>query len=489
MPDLHLDFETRSTLDLPSVGAHVYAAEASTGIWCVAFAVGDDQIDLWTPGAECPAAVRRAVSERWTIHAHNANFERVIWHHILTPRYGWPEPAPQQWRCSMAASLASALPGSLKTVAEALELPVRKDTDGERLMRLMARPRQPRPGEDPAGIYWHDDPEKFERLGKYCQNDVAVERELLKRLPPLVETEQTMWELDAAINARGFYTDGALLEASANVVTATEAKLQGEFRELTGLNSTNQTEKLVAWLGGHGCSVTNVQKGTLRHALRRKELSSEARRAIELRLQLAHASAAKVEALRAWRGADGRVRGTLQFHGAATGRWVGRGPQPQNFKRDTCDTDAKIAAVLSGGTGLESPVEAVGDIARAMICAAPGHRLMIGDFSGIESRALAWISDQQSKLDLWARFDRTGDPYHDPYVVIGRALGHAESAARAKGKFPTWLSATWAAWARIGILRPRTTMPTRRESNNIVTDGGGGIREPWSFGTPSIAPP
>jgi DNA polymerase len=158
------------------------------------------------------------------------------------------------------------------------------------------------------------------------------------------------------------------------------------------------------------------------------------RRTIELRLQLAHASAAKVEALLAWPGADGRVRGSLQYHGAATGRWVGRGAQPQNFRRDGEGVDQKIAAIMNGGEELSSPIEAVGDIARAMICAAPGHRLLIGDYSGIESRVLAWVSGQQSKLEQWRKFDRTGDANDDPYVVIGRALGHPESTARAAGK-------------------------------------------------------
>src|SRR5262249_41258253 len=95
---------------------------------------------------------------------------------------------------------------------------------------------------------------------------------------------------------------------------------------------------------------------------------------------------------------------------------------------------ANIAAVMNGGDGLESPVEVVGDIARAMICAAPGHHLLIADFSGIESRILAWASGQQSKIDAWARFDRTSAAEDDPYIVIGRALGHAENTARAMGK-------------------------------------------------------
>jgi DNA polymerase len=252
-------------------------------------------------------------------------------------------------------------------------------------------------------------------------------------------SEQALWTLDQQINRRGFYTDGVLLNAARHVVTETEAALQTEFRELTGLDSTNQTAKLIAWLAEHDCPVTDVQKGTLKHALRRKGLQSAARRAIELRLQLAHASAGKVEALLAWRDADGRVRGTLKFHGAGTGRWTGHGPQPQNFKRDGEDIEAKAAAVATGDLAhvaklYPQPLEIVGDIARAMICAAPERRLLIGDFSGIESRVLAWVSGQQSKLEQWGKFDRTGNPKDEPYYTLGRSCGQSEELARKIGK-------------------------------------------------------
>jgi len=427
MPVLHYDVETRSKADLKVVGTHAYAADPSTEVLCLAYAVDDEPVQLWTPGDQVSAEFAEAASNpNWTVVAHNDQFERLIAHHILEPRYGFPTIPIERRRCSMAMALAAALPGKLEKATEALDLPEKKDPRGARLIRLLSKPR-------PDGTF-NNDPELLRQLYEYCRQDVRAERGLYCALPPLIAQEQAIWQLDAVINARGFYTDGNLLHASHQVVIETEAKSQSEFRELTGLDSTNQTQKFVAWLAAAGCIVTDVQKGTLRHALRRKELGDEVRRAIELRLELAHASAAKVEALQAWRGADGRVRGTLQFHGAATGRWVGRGPQPQNFKRDGSDINAKITAVMNGGAGLASPVEAVGDIARAMITAAPGHGLKIGDFSGIESRALAWASRQQSKLDQWKRFDETGDPNDDPYVLIGRSIGHPEATARAYGK-------------------------------------------------------
>src|SRR5262249_20153997 len=147
------------------------------------------------------------------------------------------------------------------------------------------------------------------------------------------------------------------------------------------IESASQVAKLLAWLAAHGCEVKDLQKGTLSQALRRKELAPEVRRVIELRREAAHASAAKMPALRAWRcpdrsdhsdtsyrsdhsdraddaalsdltdrpnGLDGRVRGAFKYHGAATGRWSGSGPQPQNFRKETENTAAKLAAVLTG---------------------------------------------------------------------------------------------------------------------------------------------
>jgi DNA polymerase len=169
-----------------------------------------------------------------------------------------------------------------------------------------------------------------------------------------------------------------------------------------------------------------------------QNLKPQARRVIELRLDTAHAAADKPVALQAWRNADGRVRGCLQYDGARTGRWAGRGPQPQNFRRESKATDAKIAAILSGEAdqvrAFGPAAEVVGDAARGMICAAPGHRLLIGDFSGVESRVLAWVAGERRKLEQWEKSDRTQDKNDHPYTIGGRSIGHTEGDAYDSGK-------------------------------------------------------
>jgi DNA polymerase len=435
-----LDVETRSTLDLRKVGAAHYAAHPSTDVWCVAWAVDDQKVQRWLPSNSVPQAIlEAAVDSQCMFVAHNAGFERAILKHVLVPRYGWPEIPTEHWRCTMAASLALALPASLAQVAAALSLPEQKAS--KTIVAQMAKPRQPRGDEDPAaGPYWFDDAEHREALYSYCEQDVETERALYRWLPPLSPTEQELWGLDQIINDRGFYTDGALIEKAIAISAAAERAVQAELQQVTGgqITSTHQVEKLVAWLAARGCKVTDLQKGTLRQALQRKELSTETRRVIELRLEAAHASANKMQSLQAWRDLDGRVRGWAGYHGAGTGRWSARGPQPQNFRKEADGIAAKFAAIMTGDLEavrqLGPPIEVVGDVARAAICAPPGSKLLVADYSAIESRVLAWITGEQIKLALWAKFDASGDPKDDPYVIIGRRLGFHTETARAYGK-------------------------------------------------------
>ena len=140
------------------------------------------------------------------INAWNAAFERLCFSKMMGPRYGWPVPKLTQWRCTMAAAYAMSLPGSLDMAAPAIGLDIRKDDAGYRLMLQMSKPRRPRKDE-PQQLYWWDEPEKRQRLGEYCKQDVRVERAVGSRLLPLSDAEQRVWFMDQVINDRGVYVD------------------------------------------------------------------------------------------------------------------------------------------------------------------------------------------------------------------------------------------------------------------------------------------
>src|SRR5262249_4902698 len=145
---LFRDIETRSAVRLDQCGAWRYAADPTTEVMCVGYAIDDGPVQIWTPGQPIPEEFLAAARDpNWLVVAHNDQFETAIEERLLHPRYGWPLVPIERHRCTMAMALAVARPGALEKAAAALELPFRKDRDGHRLMLQMSRPRRPRKGE------------------------------------------------------------------------------------------------------------------------------------------------------------------------------------------------------------------------------------------------------------------------------------------------------------------------------------------------------
>ena len=187
---LRVDFETRSTIDLPKRGVHIYAADPSTDAWCMAYAFDDEPVELWVMGEDLPASIREHIEGGGLLGAWNASFELAIWNHIMVPRNNWPHLFPEQCRCTMMMAGAMSLPLGLDRSAGAVSLGSGKDQQGYSLMLRMAKPRKLDP------LTWWDVPARKEKLYAYCKQDVEVERNMAKKLRPLSDKEQALWVLD-----------------------------------------------------------------------------------------------------------------------------------------------------------------------------------------------------------------------------------------------------------------------------------------------------
>ena len=408
-----IDFETRSRVDLLKCGASVYARGESTEVLCLGILTGNGAI-VWKAGNPDPTFLLKAIEKGELIHAHNVGFERAIWTHICHKRMGWPDVAFDQWRCSLAACSRLALPRSLAGAGAAVGLSMPKDEQGHKVMLRLCKPKKPSkadPGE------WDNSPEKFAILYDYCKRDIEAEAELFETIDPLTDSELKVWQLDQKINLRGIPIDRPAVENALVIVDEAHARSCKRLAELTdgAVQTPKQTGRMTTWLAEQGVDVPDLRAGTVAEFLE-KDLPVNVREFLTIRRDLGKASTGKLEAMLKRCDEDNRVRGSMVYHGASTGRWAGAGIQIQNFPRGSfggTKDDPKLGQVQIDTVHRLLPslepdllelligpaLDCISSLLRSFIKAEPGKRFLVSDFASIEARVLAWVAGQEDLLD------------------------------------------------------------------------------------------
>lgn len=414
-----VDFETRSTADLRRVGVYRYAQDVNTDVWCMAYALDDNEPVVWCPGDEIDPVLVEYIEGGNELRAWNANFERVIWNEIMAKRYGWPKTTIEQWNCTAAEARAMALPGSLDATAQVLGVQEQKDKVGAALMMRMAKPRRV---EENGDIIWWDIPERVQRLIEYCMQDVRTEVSIAKAIRRLAENETRVFNLDQAINDRGVKLDIKLAKAAKKVAEKATIEANRAIYDLTNgaVSKVTNVGKLTQWLNNQGFTVESLGKAQL--AELRQLATGDIAEALTLRAEAGKSSIAKIESMLEAVCSDGRIRGLLLYHGAATGRWAGRLVQPQNFPRgDVEDIETYIPLVYSkdydGIDALQPVLSVISSLLRSLLIAEDGHNLIAADFAAIEARVLAWLAGEELLLET---FRTGGDVYK---VMASRIYG------------------------------------------------------------------
>lgn len=432
---LLLDYETRSRVDLPSCGQHIYAKHWSTEIMCAGWKIiGEDKTHMLTyPGiyTNDPSQTKEfyhALKHCDYVVAHNAAFEQAIYKHVhlLTTPMGahMRELAPKDFLCTLSFSSILALPRSLEGVSKALNLGTKKDTEGRKLLLKMCKPKKAIDNIQ-KWIEWVEDDENLKRLYQYCETDLWGEEEIFLRLikyKPFTEKERRLWELDQKINQRGFKIDLPFVERAISHVTEYEKKLTKDLKLKTfGLvGSAKQVKNFRAFLSDQGFDIPNLQKKTVDDTL--AEIEKGGRVAdqdvidvLKIRQALGKSSVSKYQAFKdRCDESDFRVRDNLLFHGASPGRWSGAGVQPQNFPRgtmkigpsvfvDALTTDLDMLEILYG-----NPMALYSSALRGVIIPSDGKIFFCGDFSSIEARVLLWVAGDKSGL---AEYETGKDTY------------------------------------------------------------------------------
>lgn len=436
---LHRDYESRSRADLKKVGAHRYAQDASTELLCAVWIAehddGREEVFTWTlddPYLLPPLPVMEAIIAGKRVGGHNAAFEAAIDEYVCGPRLGWPIPKPEQLDCTMARCAVQALPLDLGRACKVLSLPFQKDAEGSRLMLRMCKPLK-KTGEFPYST------QMLHRLLQYCVADVRAEIGLDKALRPLQDQERAVWALDQTINNRGVRVDLDFVRIASGLVERATARLDARMSQITGgaVEKCSEVQKIKQFAKAQGVEfpvAIKTRRGTDeeyesemadREALQELlagSLPTQVREAFETRLEAGKASVKKLNKFAAYaHGSPGeRARGNLQYHAASPGRWGGRGIQLQNLVRagisrdyggweqafaDMCELDDTTFELVWG-----SPLDTVSRMLRGAIVAAPGHRLIFGDYSSVEARGCVWAAGQSDMVEIFAC---DGDTYKE----------------------------------------------------------------------------
>ncbi len=420
---LHVDYETQGYPNLFQEGAYRYAKDARTQVVSMAWIWDDRETgEIWVPAEEpFPQEVKdfMLAGIPRSLHAHNAQFERLITTYVL----GIPTDI-DQWYCTAAQARARALPGRLEDLGRCLALPIQKDQAGKELIKKICIPP------------FEDDPELLEQFYNYNMTDVVTERLSENASVPLDENEQRVWIANEKVNDAGLKVDVEFAESAAKYADQELDEISEELTRLTNgvITRPRQFQRLKQFIEPIALKDKAVREATTRQITDRRTgetmtkttLDSNARTklldlerqepgrlgpnvpdVIELLDAAGRSSVSKFEAMVNRADDDGRVRGAYMFSGAGqTGRFSSAGLQVHNFPRSTAAEFESTRAKIMAGEPIDDAMTVLASMLRGSIVAEDGHTFVCGDWSGIESRVLPWLTaDADEVLQVFRDMD------------------------------------------------------------------------------------
>lgn len=386
--------------------------------------------------------------------AHNHQFERVVMNGVAGRKLNFPCVKIAQTVCTSAKAAAAGLPRALGDGCEALGT-FPKDEAGRASMLQVTKPKKATQ-KDPSTRYTPENaPEKFVDLYLYNIDDTIAESEMDKVTPELTGYELGIYHLDQRINERGVAVD---LEAIAHVKAlieeykrfleiAMEKATRPQFQDFdvcptcTGKRQVEklvrgkpsglfvdcetckgllptQRDKIAEWIRANGYpQLVDMQAETVKQLDKRADVPDAVKRVLRIYSTYNAKAVTKFDAILDAVCGDGRIRGMFLYHGAGTGRWSSLIIQLQNLFRPVID-DPDTAIIAFRSRSLEwikalyavDPMKVFSSTVRGHLVAPKGRKFVCYDFAGVESRANAWLWNEQWKLEAFRAYDNGTGP-------------------------------------------------------------------------------
>lgn len=426
--ELHLDIETYSTVDLKKNTVYRYVEDEHWMIlicsWCIGrgeihTAYGHEEIEA-IPGLFDPAVKKIA---------HNSDFERINFSTLKGLPVGTYIDPEEYIDTAVLASLWG-YPRSLKGFCKVVGGEA-KDEAGGRLINMFSVPNRKGGRTLP-----EERPADWDAYVEYNRQDVISMRDNIYKLGkgfPSVE-EYEAWITATRINDRGIKIDTALAGAAHRQYEANKKRDLARVKEITGLDNPNSVQQFKGWLAERGFKMESIDKAHVAELLEQDDLPDEVREAVERKQLAALSAATKYIIAQDSTNSDGRLRGTIKYSNANTGRMTGVTLSPHNLPRDHFtdaegehDTEAEQAAIDKLLAGVHVGSEDLKKLVRPLLMGP----FTVSDYSAIEARLTAWAAGEDSVL---ASF-RNGE---DIYVATAERMGGEKAGFdRQRGKSAT----------------------------------------------------
>lgn len=409
MKQISIDIETYSSTNLNQTGVYRYADSNDFELLLFGYATdfGPVKVVDLTQGEKISSQIIQALDDPAIIKsAFNAQFERVCLSRFVGHRL-----KPAGWHCSRVWSATLGLPLSLRDVGSVLGLPRQKITAGKELVRYFCTPCKPtKSNQNRTRNFPYHAPNKWQQFKQYNQRDVEVEMEITQKLErfPVPQNEWENYWMDQDINDRGIRIDQQLVNNAIKCQSVFHDQYLQTAKKVTGLTNPNSPLQLKDWLRQQGVKTDSLSKVSVAQLL--QTTTGKVHQVLALRQLLSKSSVKKYQAMQKAMCQDGRVHGLLQFYGAnRTGRWAGRLVQVQNLPRNSMPDleEARELVKQGNATALAMLYDSVPDVLSQLIRTAfipsKNHHFYVADFSAVEARVIAWLSNEKWRQDAFAK--------------------------------------------------------------------------------------
>jgi DNA polymerase len=342
------DFESYSEVDITTAGGMAYVMHESTNPICFGWAIDNEPVDLWSPMDPEPTRLLNAIADGAQFYAHNMKFDMRLWNYIMHRDFNWPLIDIDNCTDTQALCATYGLPLSLDKAGDAMGIKMTKAKTGKALIKLLCTPKN-------GGQPHYKDPKyhsKFREMFAYCKRDVEAMRELVGLLPKdrLIPTEHEVWKMTYNMNTKGLpiaYDEVKAIRDYLNKYIEEKMKIVPTLCD-NAFQKVTQTIKIKDWCWAQGYKIPDTTAATVSLALEDPSCPANVLEILKLRQELGKSSVAKYVKLleMALPDENGQywVYDNLEFHGAGTGRWTGRGFQMHNLPRAKVPNPEEIIA-------------------------------------------------------------------------------------------------------------------------------------------------